>query len=885
MAAPQATFQPIQAYYQYHPIVYNPLPNQHLEPVNWMASLGTASMEGAKMLQQSYLNPYYKQQAITEMQRMQMARTDMDYAKKRGEDYIATYGSVGPEGYGQAPMAGHYNVAVMRGDIPIQTKPADQPQGNGQQGGDDAAKKQAALDAAKAAAAAKGETYTGEAPPTPTSTGKQFGGSDSQQTGQHSPDLTPLHKAGQTYYSPDNPNFAANAPAAPTDPASLDARISNLENAIYTPGQGQGPNFNFPQGPDPYQSSYQQPYFASQGGPVPQRFQGGGPVSGPAQPPQQPQDAPVPQQTPTPQSIQQNPAFQAALQGTGSSPEAIQAFQQSQLGNLHPVVPATAVRDALKQIHTGVKDVVYNVGSGPGGQPSYTVHTKDPGGSGVSSTTIPLTNIAKFFPNLVSSSNMGLAMQGAEMQGSLQPQPQQQQQPQQNPVWSPFGNQQPFGGTQPPGAPGPVTDAQNAALRNAVGQQISNPQNLSASNNSAAIPTKTDKVNNPSNVGPEMMHPDSVHDAAPFPASMNDQLTRVEQASKNLMANKDALNNQPNGYDEGTKEAYNKEGYTWFVDTNPMTSHVPYIVTGVTPSTTFRHYATGEQGEYPLSDGKLKDQVLNLVHTDPTNMTHNQLMDALQDYNWRTANGGWSKQNEDKVEALTYQVLHTQRALDSARALNTKYGPSGWNPLLAINNEIYNNRQMWGGPDHPAGEQIIKGLTNLFSGGHGAPDPNLTYFVKAWNKMHDASAMSALEGPERSDLNQVHWDDRLIPDLEDYLNDQGARMNRYISQGLHNNEKVDLPYIDNAKSFRNFGRIPDTGLDADDYRAATNASNPGVHAVSTPTPRSTPTPSPTPARDYDIDVRGMSHDQLMKAIEGQSGKRVIDGTGRISILR
>ena len=110
-------------------------------------------------------------------------------------------------------------------------------------------------------------------------------------------------------------------------------------------------------------------------------------------------------------------------------------------------------------------------------------------------------------------------------------------------------------------------------------------------------------------------------------------------------------------------------------------------------------------------------------------------------------------------------------------------------------------------------------------------------------------------------------------------------MNRYISQGLHNNEKVDLPYIDNAKSFRNFGRIPDTGLDADDYRAATNASNPGVHAVSTPTPRSTPTPSPTPARDYDIDVRGMSHDQLMKAIEGQSGKRVIDGTGRISILR
>jgi len=456
---------PIQAQYWPQTHVTQLGPINRLEPVNWMDSLGLAAREAGKQLMTSMANPAVREAARAEAMRAQAEQKLAQYYRDNPM-MLRRYGSMGSGGLTTLAKA-QSGVLGYVGDTDIMpTQTNDAPAAPSQTGGD---------------GSAEAEKTTKALKPGPRP-GTEETPADGDQSDQNKDTSKP-------FGSTTNFGGVSNVPAAPQTMDDLDSRIR-------VAGAAQYPS---------------QPWYGSQGGQVPQRLADGGQVQ---QAPQQDQDN---------QNFQPSPFVSPALQqAAGGDPQKelalLRQWQGTQQANLHPVIPASAVKAALKEgVHTGVTDVVYNQGAGPGAQPSYTVYTKNPQGQGTTAQTLPLTQVAKFFPHLASGSNMSLAMSGADMQQGTPPG-----------MGTPPAPVAPTGGAGAapgatagfnagaPSAPGALTggiqgagqnpnDVVNQQIHQMVADRILHPENLLVDNTPAGNPnnatTNTSNVvkTNPSN--------------------------------------------------------------------------------------------------------------------------------------------------------------------------------------------------------------------------------------------------------------------------------------------------------------------------------------------------------------------------------------------------
>jgi hypothetical protein len=750
--------------------------------------------------------------AVREQQRAEAARARLE------QDFLQY--SKEHQLYKWYGSAGHGGYAEVPGyTYPVGMPPEDQP------------KTKSVTDQEKPPPA-PGDQQTDEGKKTVQAVGGPGSDSDYQTTAISSSTAAQRDETGPPPQAKPIPQSSSyGPPAAPISIDDLNSRIARVEDLL---------------GANQYQ-------YAAAGGPVVQRFQEGGQVQAP--------QAPV---TPQQQPVQVPPV----------SPEEQQAlamWQASPQSGLMPPIPANKVKEHLKENwDSGVDRVAFNPGNGPGGQPTYTAYLKGGG-----STTIPLSQIARTAPHLITSNNMSLAMSAAD----------QQNQPNtQGPVWSPFGNQIPFPASAPaPPVPAVASNDPNAQIRAMVAQQISNPANLMASNE-PGIATSNKVGANPSGLPDSQRSTRSIDSPPPPDVNLVGTVDEINQQSASREAQ--GWDKQPNGPGDLKVAAQKQDGaggsITWFRDMRPGNSHVPFLINNETPWSWDVTYSDGRGTSHELlkPDGVLRQNVNTYLHQDPTNMTRNQMVDALQNRLWLDTHGPVAQSTLEKLEAIKNQVLQSQRAMDAVQDPGLGTNPANWSWVNLWKNEVRANAYQFSGL--PFGEQAGRAMANVIAGGD-KPNAAQTRLLDAWNIMHDEGRMSGLTGDERSMLDGVHMDSRLPNSLSDYNHNMAALLNRYIGAALMNNERLKPEWKDIATSIRNTGRVPDTGLSIE----AIDGAKRTPYATVTPnvSPTATPRLSATPAKDFDIDVRGMTHDQMMKAIEGQSGKKVIDGTGQIRVLK
>src|SRR6516162_3815529 len=860
---------PIQAQYWPQTHVTQLGPINRLEPVNWMDSLGLAAREAGKQLMTSMANPAVREAARAEAMRAQAEQKLAQYYRDNPM-MLRRYGSMGSGGLTTLAKA-QSGVLGYVGDTDIMpTQTNDAPAAPSQTGGD---------------GSAEAEKTTKALKPGPRP-GTEETPADGDQSDQNKDTSKP-------FGSTTNFGGVSNVPAAPQTMDDLDSRIRvavadvmNNPTAYLNPG-----------GAAQYPS---QPWYGSQGGQVPQRLADGGQVQ---QAPQQDQDN---QNFPPSPSV--SPALQQAAGGDPQKELALlRQWQGTQQANLHPVIPASAVKAALKEgVHTGVTDVVYNQGAGPGAQPSYTVYTKNPQGQGTTAQTLPLTQVAKFFPHLASGSNMSLAMSGADMQQGTPPG-----------MGTPPAPVAPTGGAGAapaatagfnagaPSAPGALTggiqgagqnpnDVVNQQIHQMVADRILHPENLLVDNTPAGNPnnatTNTSNVvkTNPSNFLDSWRSKDSTTDPNP-PPIMNPQgiadVQRQNAAHQKEGWDKAQDANDGSGVNKIAAVQYDGAGgqHFWFHDTRSNISSVPFLVYSDTGYSQIRMPLDGQGHtmEVMLPDWQIKEN-LSKMGINPEGWSHNQMVAAVQQEIYNNTHGDFPLATRNKLETELNQTLQSQRGIDAITELNKHNQPgdpagSGWSIIQRARAYIDQNSNLMAG--WPQAQQWVTAIQHALG---NAPAPAaLVALQDAMTQLTDESRL----GPEEKEgLPPLSFDNYLLPRLIQYNHTMAARLSRQISSSLNNNEKIDASYLKVGRGLRENGRVPDTGLSMEALDKITR-SKPGT---AMPSPTASPTPEPVLQAQPNatpLDTRNMTQEEMNKALRKQPlGSKFIDGQG-LKILR